>query len=124
MWEFEPLSGFVLSAVIEVHRTIGPGLLESIYRKRLQHELSLRGIVSDSEVPIPLSYKSLEPGSQFRVDLLVESAIVVEVKAVEVVLPVHRAQHLSYLRLLKRRVGLLINFNVPVLKDGIVRIVN
>jgi len=117
------LTGKIIGAAIEVHRVLGPGLLESAYQKCLAHELRLRGLYVESEVPVPLTYKGLDLGCSYRLDLLVERQAVVELKAMESILPVHRAQLITYLKLTHCQVGLLINFNVPVLKDGIKRIV-
>lgn len=114
------LSHTIIGAAIEVHRTIGPGLLERVYRDCLAHELGLRNL----EVPIDLTYKGLPITHGYRVDLLVEEQVVVEVKAIETVHPVHRAQLLTYLKLLDKRAGLLLNFNVPLMKDGVVRMAN
>ena len=118
------LAGSVVDAALEVHRTLGPGLLESVYRDSLAHELELRSLACETEVPIVARYKGLQFDSAYRMDLLVAAAVVVELKAVEALLPVHKAQVLSYLRLTGKRLGLLINFNVPVLKQGIQRVVN
>jgi GxxExxY protein len=117
----EQLSEAIIGAAIEVHRQLGPGLLESIYATCLEHELSLRGISSRREVALPINYKGIAFEAGYRIDLLVENTVIVEVKAIETVLPVHEAQLLTYLKLSQKRVGLLINFNVPLLKDGITR---
>jgi len=117
----EQLSEAIIGAAIEVHRQLGPGLLESIYTTCLEHELSLRGIASRREVSLPINYKRIVFEAGYRIDLLVEDTVIVEIKSVETVLPVHEAQLLTYLKLSQKRVGLLINFNVPVLKDGIIR---
>jgi GxxExxY protein len=114
----------IIAAAIEVHRHLGPGLLESAYRECVCYELSQRGLVFSREVNLPLSYKGLKLDCSYRLDLLVEDEIVVELKSVEQTLPVHSAQLLTYLKAANIRLGLLINFNVPVLKDGIRRIVN
>ena len=115
------LSDQIIGAAIEVHRELGPGLLESAYQACLVHELSLRGICFVSQLELPLSYKGVQLDVGYRLDLLVEDKIIVELKAVERVTPIHEAQLLTYLRLLKKPVGLLLNFSVPVLKDGIIR---
>jgi GxxExxY protein len=106
-----------------VHRIIGPGLLESIYEECLCEELTRRGIPFLRQVALPLVYKGRDVGCEYRLDLLVEGRVVIEVKSVEAILPVHRAQLLTYLRLTGKHVGLLINFNVPRLAEGIVRMV-
>jgi GxxExxY protein len=115
------ISGAVIGAAIEVHRMLGPGLLESAYEACLCRELELRGIGFQKQHPLPLVYKELHLECGYRLDLLIEKSIVVEIKSVDVLLPVHEAQLLTYLRLGGWRVGLLINFNVPVLKEGIRR---
>ena len=111
----------VIGAAIEVHRALGPGLLESAYIQCLCYELTLRKIPFELEVPLPVVYKGLKLDCGYRVDMVVVGAVVVEVKAVEHIVPVHAAQLLTYLRLGAWKAGLLINFNVPVLRDGMVR---
>jgi len=110
-------------AAIEVHSALGPGLLESAYRACLCHELSKHGLRSEVELVLPLKYDGLTIDIGYRLDLLVEDAVIVELKTVRKLLPVHQAQLLSYLRLSKRRLGLLINFNVYRLLDGVKRMV-
>ena len=114
----------VIGAAIEVHRILGPGLLESAYHDCLTHEFKLRGIGFESEVPLPIEYKGITIGQAYRVDLLIENKLLVELKTVDTVLPVHKAQLLTYLRLMNRKLGLLINFDVTVMKDGVFRVVN
>lgn len=111
----------IIAAAIEVHRHLGPGLLESSYRRCLMQELSLRGIPFKSEFPLPLEYKGLRLQSGYRLDLLVGDAVVVETKSVESLCKIHEAQLITYLRLGGWTVGLLINFNVNILKNGIRR---
>jgi GxxExxY protein len=111
----------VVDAAMEVHRRLGPGLLESAYHECLCRELMLRGVPFERERPLPVEYKNVRLECGYRLDLLVGGMVVVEVKAVEALAPVHEAQLLTYLRLGGWRVGLLINFNVPVLKEGIRR---
>ena len=111
----------VIGAAIEVHRALGPGLLESAYIQCLCYELTLRKIPFELEVPLPVVYKGLQLDCGYRVDMVVVGAVVVEVKAVEHIVPVHEAQLLTYLRLGAWKAGLLINFSVPVLRDGMVR---
>lgn len=111
-------------AAMEVHKLLGPGLLESAYEQCLCRELELRGIPFMRQYPLPVEYKGLTLECGYRLDILVAHLVVVEVKAVEAVHPVHIAQLLTYLQLGGWKVGLLINFNVPVLKDGIIRKVN
>jgi len=117
------LTQIIIGAAIEVHRALGPGLLESAYEECLCRELSLQQIQFERQKLLPLEYKKLKIECGYRLDLLVESTVVVEVKAVEDLLPIHEAQLLTYLRLGGWKVGLLINFNVPVLKQGIRRLV-
>ena len=111
----------VIGAAIEVHRRLGPGLLESAYRKCLCRELSLKDIRHEYEHPLPLEYKGIRLECGYRVDILVNDLVVVEVKSVEALAPIHEAQILTYLRLGGWRLGLLINFNVEILKNGIRR---
>ncbi len=111
----------VIGAAIEVHRSLGPGLLESVYQECLCRELTVRKLPFERERAIPLEYKGLRLKCGYRLDLLVDSQVVVEVKSVEAIIPVHEAQLMTYLRLGSWRVGLLINFNVPVLKEGLRR---
>ena len=118
------ISYLIIQAAIEVHRALGPGLLESVYRACLLYELRQRQLAFVAERLVPLCYKDVTLDSAYRLDVLVEDQIVVEVKAIEVVLPVHEAQLLSYLRLMDKPLGLLINFNVPVLADGVTRRMN
>ena len=115
------LTETIIGAAIEVHRHLGPGLLESAYRRCLVHELHLRGLPVKSEVYLGLTYKGLRIPRSYRLDLLVADAVVVELKAVDRPLPIYEAQLLTYLRLSGHRAGLLLNFKVPLLKDGIVR---
>jgi GxxExxY protein len=122
--ETSPLARQVIGAAIEVHRHLGPGLLESTYRTCLARELASRGVEALVEVPLPVHYKGLDTNSMYRVDLLVEGTLVVEAKAVERILPVHLAQLRTYLRLLSLRQGLLMNFNVSLLRHGIRSVLN
>lgn len=114
----------IIGAAIEVHKTLGPGLLESAYEGCLAHELSLAGISFDRQVPLSVSYKSLQLDCGYRLDFLIEKMVVLELKAVEGLQPIHEAQLLTHLKLGGWPIGLLINFNVPVLKNGIKRMVN
>lgn len=111
----------IIGAAIEVHRHLGPGLLESAYRKCLMQELCLRGVSFRHELLLPVEYKGIYLGSAYRMDLVVEDAVVVEIKSVEALTEIHEAQLLTYLRLGGWAVGLLINFNVEVLRKGIRR---
>ena len=119
----DPLTREVIGAAIEVHRELGPGLLESVYQLCLEHELRLRGIEHQPQAPLPIVYKGLHLDVDLRMDVFFPGLLVVELKAVEKLMPIHEAQLLTYLRLTKVNVGLLINFCVPVLKDGIKRLV-
>jgi GxxExxY protein len=122
--DLSELSGAVIGAAIEVHRVLGPGLLESAYELALERELGLRKVPVQRQVAVPLEYKGLELGDGFRLDLLVDDALVVEVKAVERLQPIHEAQLLTYLKLANKRLGLLINFNERTLKEGVKRVAN
>lgn len=117
------LSNQIIGAALEVHRQLGPGLLESAYEECLAYELSQRNIPFERQKPIPVVYKGIRLDCGFRVDLLVDNQVVVELKAVDALMPVHQAQVLTYLRLTGCRLGLLINFNVVRLREGIKRVV-
>ncbi len=117
------ISGQVVDAAFAVHRELGPGLLESVYEACLCHELTLRKISFRSQVALPLTYKNLRLEAGLRLDLLVAESVIVELKSVQRIEPVFEAQLLSYLKLTGFRVGLLINFNAPTLKDGIYRFI-
>lgn len=114
----------IIGAAIRVHRTLGPGLLESAYKACLAHELSRAGFTVEQEKPVPLIYDEVKLECGYRMDFLVERYVVVEVKSVDALAPIHEAQTLSYLRLSGCKLALLINFNVTVLKDGIRRFIN
>lgn len=114
----EDLTRKVIGAAIEVHRTIGPGLLESAYEECLCHELNLRGIAFQRQVPLPVSYKGVSLDCGYRLDIVVENAAILEPKCVEHILPVHEAQLLTYLKMTDKRVGLIINFHVATLVGG------
>jgi GxxExxY protein len=118
------LSNIVIGRAIDVHRTLGPGLLESVYEAALVHDLLEFGLFVQHQVPVPMVYKTVHMEVGFRLDILVENKLVVEVKSVETLAPLHHAQTLTYLRLTGCKLGLLINFNTTLLKDGIHRIVN
>jgi GxxExxY protein len=120
----DQISRRVIGAAIEIHRHLGPGLLESAYQACLAFELRQRDLKVEEQKPLPVIYKDVRLDCGYRLDLLVEDAVVVEIKAVEQLVPIHQAQLLSYLRLSGKSVGLLINFHVRVLKDGVKRIVN
>jgi GxxExxY protein len=121
--EFDDLSRSVIECAIEVHRNLGPGLLESTHRQCLAHELSQAGISFQMELPRPVRYKGILLDCGYRIDLLVNGDVIVEIKRVESVLPIQHAQTLTYMRLAKVPVGLLINFNVIKLQSGINRFV-
>jgi GxxExxY protein len=121
--EFDELSKTVIGCAIEVHRELGPGLLESAYEQCLAHELRLKGIPFELQKVMPVDYKGVLIDCGYRLDLLVDGKIIVELKAVAAIEPIHEAQMLTYLKLAKVKTGLLINFNVPLLRDGIKRFV-
>jgi GxxExxY protein len=120
----DQISHAVIGAAIEVHRHLGPGLLESAYESCLVFELKRLGLKVEEQKPLPVVYKVVKLDCGYRLDLVVEDEIIVELKAIDKLLPIHEAQLLSYLRLSHKKVGLLMNFHVPVLKDGLKRIVN
>ena len=127
MTEKEKLDGItdkIIGAAIEVHRALGPGLLESAYEACLVYEIMENGLKVEQQKPLPVTYRNVKLDAGYRLDLLVESTVIVEVKAVDQLAPIHQAQLLSYLKLSGCKVGLLINFNVPVLKHGIKRVVD
>jgi len=122
--DFDPISQKVLGCAIEVHRTLGPGLLETVYEKALAQELTDAGLRFAAQVQLPVIYKGRDLGCGFRIDLLVENSVVVELKTVEQLAPIHEAQLLTYLKLSGHHIGLLMNFNVPLLKHGVKRLVH
>ncbi len=117
----DPLTEKVIGGAIEVHRALGPGLLESVYEACLCHELFTANLAFRRQVELPVAYKNVKLDVGYRLDIVVENSLVLEIKAVEKMLPIHEAQLLTYLRLSGCRTGLVINFNVPVLKNGIKR---
>lgn len=117
------LSHKVIGAAIEVHKHLGPGLLESAYEECLAKELSLRGIPFTRQVPLPIVYKGVKIDAGYRLDLLVGGVLILELKAIEEIAPIHEAQMLTYLRLSGCKLGLLMNFNVPIMRDGVTRVV-
>jgi GxxExxY protein len=119
--EIDAIAREIVDAAFRVHKTLGPGLLESVYEVCLVHELHKRGLQVDRQVSLPVIYDNLRLDAGLRLDLLVNKTVVVELKAVEMLLPVHKAQTLTYLKLTGHRLALLINFNVPLIKEGIVR---
>ena len=121
MAKYVEITEAIIGAAIEVHRELGPGLLESAYEECLCYELSLRGLSFQRQVELPVIYKGNRLDCGFRLDIVAEGSVVVELKAVEKVLPIHEAQVLTYLKLSEMTVGLLLNFNVPLMKDGVKR---
>ena len=122
--DLNSLSGVILDCCITVHKIMGPGLLESVYEHCLMKEFEMRNINARNQVAIPLFYKGFEISKEFKVDILVESEIILELKSSEIMHPVYEAQIISYLKLADKRLGFLINFNVPILKEGFKRYVN
>ena len=117
-----PISQKIIGAAIEVHRHLGPGLLESSYEACMCRELELRGIAYDSQIALPIEYKGVHVGNGYIIDLLIERAVIVEIKSVKRLLPIHSAQLMTYMRLRSLSSGLLLNFNVTILPRGIRRI--
>lgn len=122
--EIEALATIVVDAALKVHRTLGPGLLESVYELCLAYELRKRGLNVQTQVQVPVIYDNIQMDAGFRIDILVNEGLIIEIKAVEEMKPVFRAQLLTYLKLTEKRLGLLINFNSPLIRDGIERIAN
>ena len=122
--DINKLSGKIIGAAIEVHKNLGPGLLESVYEECLCHELSHQGISFERQKPLPIIYKGKVLDCDYRLDILVEGRLILELKSCEQIEPIHKAQLLTYLKLSGLTLGLLLNFNVPIMRDGIVRIVN
>ncbi len=122
--EINEITERIIGACIEIHKQLGPGLLESAYEECLCHELAVAGLRFERQKPLPVSYKSVHLDCGYRLDLVVQGKVIVELKTVDQLAPIHDAQLLTYLKLSGLTVGLLINFNVPVLKDGLKRIVN
>ena len=118
------IATIIVDTAFHIHRDLGPGLFESVYEKILEAELLNRGLIVEHQKPIPIVYHSVRFKAGFRCDLMVEDKVIVEVKSVETIHPVHKKQVLTYLRFADRRLGLLINFNVELIKDGITRLVN
>ena len=123
MEERDPLTAAVIGAAIEVHRLLGPGLLESLYERAMRHELALRAIPFEYQQPVPVNYKGHHLGDDLKLDLVVDGKLIVELKAVDGLHPIHEAQLITYLKLTGIHTGLLINFNVRLLKDGLKRMV-
>lgn len=121
--ELNQVSGRIVDAAYKVHKNLGPGLLESVYEICLAHEIRKTGLKIDIQVILPITYDDITFEAGLRLDMLIEDKVIIELKAVETLLPVHEAQLLTYLKLSQKRVGLLINFNVPVIRQGIKRMV-
>ena len=121
--EHDVTARLVVDCAFSVHSALGPGLLESVYEQCLACELASRGVVVERQVSVPIFYRDVRIDAGFRMDMVVRCLIVVEIKAVERTLPIHKAQLLTYLKLSGHRLGLLINFNVPLIKDGINRVI-
>ena len=124
MTDINKLSSIVIGAAIEVHKHLGPGLLESAYEECLCYEFDLRKYSYDRQIALPIVYKSKKLDCGYRLDIVVENKLILELKSVEKIEPIHKAQLLTYLKLSDIRLGLILNFNVELMKDGIVRIVN
>jgi GxxExxY protein len=121
--EFDQLSNKILGCAIEVHKRLGPGLLETTYEKCLEYELIVAGISCVLQSALPIVYKEVELDCSYRIDILVENEIIVELKSIEKLLPIHQAQLLTYMKLSNKKIGILINFNEVILKNGIKRMV-
>ena len=117
------LTEVIIGAAIDVHKSLGPGLLESAYEECFCHELALRGVICERQKPLSLSYKGLKLDCGYRMDVVVDNRVVVELKSIERILPIHEAQLLTYMKLSGLKTGLIINFNVQVLKEGLRRMV-
>ncbi|MBK9216370.1 MAG: GxxExxY protein [Chloracidobacterium sp.] len=119
----EQLSHLVIGAALKVHKELGPGLIESVYERCLCYELQKAGLVYERQMAVPVVYDGMKLDADLRLDIWVEKSLIIEVKAVEATLPIHQAQLMTYLKLTGNRLGLLINFNVPLLKNGIKRVI-
>lgn len=124
MVDIESLGNSIIGAAIKVHRALGPGLLESAYQKCLEYEVLKLGVRVDCELALPILYESVHIDAGYRIDMLIENMIIIENKTVDHILPIHEAQLLTYLRMKRCRLGYLLNWHVPVMKDGIRRMVN
>ena len=118
------IAAIIVDAALKIHKTLGPGLLESVYQAVLSYELQKRGLLVLQQVGLPLHYDGIKLDVGFRVDLIVDNKVIIEIKSVETLIPVHRKQLETYLRLTDLRLGLLVNFNVELIKNGIQRVVN
>jgi len=124
MMNMNQLSSKIIGAAIEVHKTLGPGLLESAYEECLCHELGMQGLLFEKQKPLSIDYKGQKLDCGYRLDVIVEKAVIIELKSCEKIEPIHKAQLLTYLKLSGLNLGLILNFNVSLMRDGIVRIVN
>lgn len=124
MKDLNDISGQIVDAAMHVHMKLGPGLLESVYERSLAHELGKRGLTVERQIPVPVVYDGIRFEESFRADLIVEKSVIIELKSVETLAPVHSKQLLTYLKLMDYRLGLLISFGSPLLRDGIKRIAN
>jgi GxxExxY protein len=124
MMNMNQLSSKIIGAAIEVHKTLGPGLLESAYEECLCHELSIQGLFFEKQKSLSLNYKGKKLDCGYRLDIVVEKTVIIELKSCEKIEPIHKAQLLTYLKLSGLNLGLILNFNVPLMRDGIVRVVN
>lgn len=122
--DINQLSSKIIGAAIKVHKALGPGLLESAYEECLSHEITIQGFSIERQKPLPIRYRGIKLDCGYRLDVVVENAIILELKACEKIEPIHKAQLLTYLKLSGLHLGLILNFNVPVMRDGTVRIVN
>lgn len=121
--KFEKVTKEVIGAAIEVHKHLGPGLLESAYEECLSYELTQRGLKIERQKPVPIIFKEVKLDCGYRIDILVNDSVIIELKSVDALIPIHEAQILTYLKFANKQVGLLINFNVKLLKEGIKRYV-
>ena len=122
--DINELSSNIIGSAIEVHKILGPGLLESAYEECLCHEFNVRGLLYERQKPLPILYKGKKLDCGYRLDLVVEDKIILELKACEKIEPIHKAQLLTYLKISGLNLGLLLNFNVPLMRDGVTRVVN
>jgi GxxExxY protein len=118
------ISKIVVDCCLKIHKKLGPGLFESVYEEILSFELSPKGLLVERQIPIPVIYEDIKMEVGFRLDLLVQKKVIIELKSIDAVLPVHKKQLITYLKLTDLKLGMLINFNVDLIKDGITRIVN
>ncbi len=118
------ITGTIIDCCIKIHRTLGPGLLESVYEEVLAYELKKKGLLCERQAGVPVFYNELKLDLGFRADIVVEGKVIIELKSIESILPVHKKQLLTYLKLSQKKVGLLINFNEELIKNGITRIAN